>query len=124
MCDPRTGEHPDINSVKKALAFDITQIDHGKAAAQKALRESIAIFETRDITASARAVAASMEDTIASFIVKAGLAQSKGAAKRLVAGNGVTINGLSVDNPLAIIPHEGVIRVGKQAPVKIVKEVS
>ena len=105
MCDPRTGEHPDINSVKKALAFDITQIVHGKAAAQKALRESIAIFETRDITASARAVAASMEDTIASFIVKAGLAQSKGAAKRLVAGNGVTINGLSVDNPLAIIPH-------------------
>ena len=122
MFRPRVGEPKSINVIKKALAYDITTIVHGKAAAQKALDESIAIFETRDITATARSVVARMDETIASYLVSAGLAPSKGAAKRLVAGNGVTINGKQVVDPLAPIPREGVIRVGKQAPVKIVGE--
>lgn len=116
---PVTGERMDINKVKKALAFDITQIVHGKAAAQAALDQSEAIYERGDTSGLAAAITATGRAALVDMMVAAGLADSKGAARRLITGNGVSVDGEKVSDTTMMLDTDSVIKAGKKPPVKI-----
>lgn len=113
-----TGEIMDINRVKKALAFDITEIVHGRAAAQEALARAEAIFERGDTSTLEAALTLSGEASIVDIMIQAGLADSKGAARRLIAGNAVTVDGEKISGDKAV-SSEIVLKVGKKAPIRV-----
>jgi tyrosyl-tRNA synthetase len=117
----KTLEGADLNTAKTVLAFEATAIAHGLEEAQKAQRAAAENFGARVIPADllpssnvARTVAI-QENTAGTprtemklSIVKAGipavdlfsstgLAQSKGAARRLIQQGGVYINGRRLD---------------------------
>lgn len=107
----------DINEAKKTLAFFITKIVHGVDVANRVWDEVTAIFENKEIVAS-REVTVTSADII-SVMVEADLAPSKSQAKRLIAQNAVNINERKVTSIDEIISDGEILKVGKQAPVKV-----
>lgn len=107
----------DINEAKKTLAFFITKIVHGTDVANRVWDEVTAIFENNEIVAS-REVTVTSADII-SVMVETKLAPSKSQAKRLIGQNAVIINGRKVTSIEDTISDGEILKVGKQAPVRI-----
>lgn len=85
----------EINKAKEVLAFETTKICHGEKAAVEALEKAREIFVAKNSAAFEEktiAVSAKLTDVI----FDAGAAESKGAAKKLIEGKGVKINGETV----------------------------
>ncbi len=107
---------PEGRPAQRALALDITARTHGRAAADQAVADSRARFagdavgdpevlrslfaSTGGFTFSADALAAGA----ATLLAESGLFTSKGEARRMIAGGGVTINGVRVVDP-AFVPE-------------------
>lgn len=115
--DPTGGT--DINDVKKLLATEITKIVHGEGAAKAALDQSVAIYERGDTSGLAAAITATGRAALVDMMVAAGLADSKGAARRLITGNGVSVDGVKVSDTSLMLDTDSVIKAGKKPPVKI-----
>lgn len=115
--DPTGGT--DINDVKKLLATEITKIVHGEDAAKAALDQSVAIYERGDTSGLAAAITATGRAALVDMMVAAGLAESKGAARRLITGNGVSVDGEKVSDTTMMLDTDSVIKAGKKPPVKI-----
>jgi tyrosyl-tRNA synthetase len=122
-----TAQGANINKAKETLAFEVTKLVHGEAEAQKALDAVHALFSGEgDLSAAPRSSVTKTELTdgldFLSLMVRTGLCASKGEARRLVLGGGVTINGEKVsDAALKVTPthfqHECggmLIRKGKK----------
>jgi len=139
----RTLEGAELNMAKTILAFETTRITHGEEAAHQALRAAAAAFGGREIPASllpsstvprgsVSAAQGAMPGSVlfasrlaagprlADLLVELGLVASKGEAKRLIQGGGVTVNEQRVEDILfALTPAlaaEGriVLRLGKK----------
>ncbi|MEM9251155.1 MAG: tyrosine--tRNA ligase [Planctomycetota bacterium] len=86
-----------LNAAKERLAVEVTGMVHGADAAQRALDDSRKAFSTAaDVTGdaiphSAITPAELAELDVRDLLVKAGLAGSKGEAKKLIAGGGVRV---------------------------------
>lgn len=114
----RSNDAATLNKAKKDLAFLVTEIVHGNQAASEALERSTKIFE--EGRADVAAVQATVtESNLVSVIFEAGLSESKGAAKRLLKQNAVSLDGQKVTDPETIVKSGMVLKVGKQAPVEI-----
>jgi len=100
-------EHaPQTRAAQKALAGAITELVHGSTAVVAAERISQALFQgdlsqltQPDLAQLAldgmdSTHIASSEPTLTDLLVSSGLAASKGAARKLVAGGGVKLNGV------------------------------
>ncbi len=107
-----------INRRKEMLAFWVTEMVHGQEAAEQALEQAKAIFERGDMMVTARSITVSGQANLVSLLVQAGLASSKSDAKRLIAGNAISIDGVKVSDD-QIIERPTVLKAGKQAPVKV-----
>jgi tyrosyl-tRNA synthetase len=128
--DAEVRDRPEAREAQRALAQDITERTHGEEAARAAVRDSEALFSREPITDPA--VLASLhtgtggftyrpEDAgdIVSLLAATGLAASKGEARRLVSGGGVTINGVRMTDPGAHVPEPIAgewleVRIGKR----------
>lgn len=108
-----------INDSKKRLAMLITTIVHGAAKASAALDQSEAIYERGDTSGLAAAITATARAALVDMMVAAGLAESKGAARRLITGNGVSVDGVKVSDTTMMLDTDSVIKAGKKPPVKI-----
>jgi tyrosyl-tRNA synthetase len=107
---------PEARLAQRELAKDITARTHGAGAAAQAVADSAARFSGEaiaDPAALASLFASSggftvTSDTLAMgtavLLAEAGLTSSRGEARRLVAGGGVTINGVRVTDP-AFVPE-------------------
>ena len=97
----------EINEAKKVLATEVTTLVHGAAAAAEAAETARKTFEEgggaeglptirlqRDQLAGGMAVV--------ELLVAAGLAGSKGEARRLIAGGGARLNGAAVGDEAAM----------------------
>ncbi len=93
----------DRRAAARRLAFEITRIVHGEAAARQAEADSQKAFgeaglpedvPTIQISAAQAAEGAPLID----LLVKAGL-RSRGEARRLIEGGGVQVNGARVEDP-------------------------
>lgn len=90
-------EGQDINEAKKILAFEATKICHGEQAAKDAEETALKVFEQGGvgddlpvIEIEQARLAAGVE--LLDLLVEAGLAKSKGEARRLVQGGGIKRN--------------------------------
>lgn len=98
----------EINEAKKVLATEATRLAHGDAAAEEARGAAAAVFERAGDEAGLPEIAlepASLAGGLAvvDALVTAGLAQSKGEARRLIRGGGAKLNDARVDDELAVI---------------------
>jgi tyrosyl-tRNA synthetase len=125
------GSRPEARSAQRALARDITARTHGEAATVRAETDSEALFSGGAIT-DPETLRSLYESTggftfrsggaadsgIAALLADAGLVASRGEARRLIAGGGVTVNGERVSDPAAVpMPIAGEwldVKIGKR----------
>ncbi|WP_316354150.1 tyrosine--tRNA ligase [Candidatus Trichorickettsia mobilis] len=87
----------DINAAKKQLAFKLTAICHGEAAAVDALTTATKLFEHKMIDANLPTIFITIDQLangipICELLVVANLASSKSEGSRLIRGGGAKIN--------------------------------
>ena len=123
----RTLSGEQLNPAKERLAYELTQMVHGKEEADKALAAARAVFSSASGTENMPASeipAAEVEGEVGllTLLVKAGIAPSNGEARRLVQQGGISIDGEKVTDPtMKLTVRDGmVIRKGKKAFRKVV----
>ena len=105
---------PEGRMAQRALARDLTARTHGEAAAAQAIADSAARFSSEAVAdpAALRALfgagggftftPAMLAAGTAVLLAEAGLFASRGEARRMVAGGGVTINGARITDPASV----------------------
>lgn len=93
----------EINEAKKLLAFEATRLCHGENAARDAAETARKVFEEGAIGDDLPVVTVPEADlragiSVIDLFVTAGLAASKGEARRLVAGGGARLNDAPVND--------------------------
>jgi tyrosyl-tRNA synthetase len=121
---------PEVRSAQRALARDITVRTHGVDATERAISDSEAKFSADAITdpdalrslyessGGFTFASPSLAEGAAVLLSEAGLFTSRGEARRMIAGGGVTINGVRVTDP-AFVPEPVAgewldVRIGKR----------
>lgn len=117
---------PRINEAKRVLANEATTLAHGAeaaAAAEAAAKAMVGAQGSADLPTHPMTDDAPLYAVLAD----AGMAKSRGEARRLVKGGGVKLDGERADDAEAMIlcaslPGEGlVVRVGKKRAVRLVR---
>jgi tyrosyl-tRNA synthetase len=128
--EAETAARPEARAAQAALARDITVRTHGTTATERAIADSTAKFSSAAITdpETLRGLYDSsggftfepawMAAGTAVLLAEAGLFASKGEARRMIAGGGVTLNGDRVTDP-AFVPEPIAgewldVRIGKR----------
>jgi len=98
-------EGADLNEAKKILATNVTALCHGSVAAEAAQATAQETFEAGGAGADLPTVdiaAENLQQGIAAFDLfhQAGLANSKGEARRLIKGGGAKVNDAAVNNEM------------------------
>ncbi|TWT09720.1 tyrosine--tRNA ligase [Reyranella sp. CPCC 100927] len=98
----------EINDAKKILATAVTSLCHGTAAAQQAAETARQTFEQGALAADLPTVEiprARLQDGVPAFelFAEAGLADSKGEARRLIKGGGARVNDVAVKTDVQVV---------------------
>jgi tyrosyl-tRNA synthetase len=115
-----------MNKAKERLAFEVTKLVHGEAKALEAQAQAKAAFGGGNAGDMPTVEIAKDTAFVSDVLVLAGQAKSKGEAKRLIEGGGVSINDTKVANAFAEIPSEVkeagefILHKGKKVHIKIV----
>lgn len=118
-------EGADINAAKSVLAYELVQMIHGTAEADKAREAALALFgegalpaDMPTVTVDRQALAAGLP--VLDLLAGSGLVASKAEARRLIQQGGLTINGHrigAVDQMFTLNDLEDnclVVRMGKK----------
>ncbi len=102
----------EINEAKKILAFETTKLCHGEAAATEAAETARRAFEEGQSAEGLPTVELPKAELAAGIgvldlFVRAGLAASKGEARRLVQGKGAKIDDAIVESDTLIVKLDG-----------------
>jgi tyrosyl-tRNA synthetase len=87
-----------INAAKKRLAYEVTALVHGAAAALKAQAEAEAAFSGDSGAMPTREVSADAGVTVTDLLFIAGFCPTKSDARRLIEGGGIRIDDAKVDS--------------------------
>ena len=110
-----------INKAKEVLAFELTKEVHGEEQAKLAESQAKAAFAGGGAELLTKTVSGA--ETVVDAMVLAGVAKSKGEARRLIEQGGVSVDETKVTDVNAAIPaNEFVLHKGKKVHVKIVVE--
>lgn len=120
-----TWEDSRINEKKEILAYELTELVHGKEEADKAQKSARDIFsgsgDSENMPTAEIGVNELFEDKIGivKLVVKCGFASSNGEAKRLIQQNGITVNDEGVNAldktyTLAELKEGLIVRKGKK----------
>lgn len=99
-------EGEEINEAKKTLAFELTRQVHSEEAAKEAEEASAALFgggaeggsiPTSELTRDEF----KQNNKVIDVMLAADLCKSRGEARRLIAGGGITVNGIKVEDEFA-----------------------
>ncbi len=113
-----------INAAKERLAFEVTKLVHGEEKAKLAMEQARAAFG-----GGGEMPTANIEKGVTSVIdvmVAVGVAKSKGEARRLIEGGGVSINESKVASIGEEIPEQAltagefVLHKGKKVHIKVI----
>ncbi len=121
----------EINEAKKVLATEATRLAHGDAAAEDARTAAAAVFERAgdesllpEVALARDALATGVP--VVDLLVGAGLAVTKGEARRLVRGGGAKLNDVAIEDErmqvdAAAVRADGTLKVsaGKKRHVLI-----
>jgi len=118
----------DIINAKKLMAFEVTKLVHGEEEALKVKKTADEIFS--GLGSSENMPSFELNDfkdtSIREFLVQVGITTSKGEARRLIDGNGISINQEKVvDSEMIItkeifINKELIIQKGKKTFLKVI----
>ena len=109
--ETEVAERPEGRAAQRALARDITARTHGEEAAEAAVRDAATLFSTAPVddpavlsslfesTGGFRFTSEMLAAGVPVLLAQAGLFGSNGEARRMVAGGGVTINGVRITDP-------------------------
>ncbi len=117
--DAQTAEKPFLRAAQKALAEQVTTLVHGTDETEQAKAASAALFGGGDLgTLNAATLAAALREagasqvsaadglpTMTDLLVEAGLAKSRGEARRTITEGGAYLNNVRVDDP-ELVPGE------------------
>ncbi len=124
-------EGSELNRAKEKLAYELTDLVHGKEEAEKALSAARAIFsanqnsENMPTTEIDESVFEDGKIIVPELLVVAGLTPSRSEARRLIVQGGVSINGEKVTDPnapldISLFKEDVVIKKGKKVFHKVV----
>ena len=108
-----------MNKAKEVLAYELTKEVHGEEKANLAQSQAKAAFGG----GSAELLTKEVENvvTVVDVMVAAGIAKSKGEARRLIEQGGVSVDETKVVDPNMVVPsNEFVLHKGKKVHVKII----
>ncbi|MEN0064279.1 MAG: tyrosine--tRNA ligase [Myxococcota bacterium] len=115
-------EGKDIREAKRVLANEATRLLHGEDEARKADEAAKAMASGAAVDSMPEFVL-SDDARLLSVLVGAGLAKSRGEARRLLGQGGVKLDGERLDDPEMLIapgPEGSVLRVGKKRAVRVI----
>ncbi len=108
-----------INRAKEVLAYELTKEVHGEEKAALAESQAKAAFGGADAELLTKEVTGGA--TVVDAMVAAGVAKSKGEARRLIEQGGVSVDESKVTDPNEAIPAaEFVLHKGKKVHLKII----
>jgi len=120
----QTAEKPFLRAAQKRLADEVTTLVHGSAETEQAKAAAAALFGGGDLHAlSASTLAAALSEagsasakraelpSVVDLFVEAGLAKSKGEARRTVSEGGAYLNNTRIEDP-DLVPTEGDLLAG------------
>lgn len=121
----------EINEAKKVLATEVTKICHGEKEAEIARSAAVLAFENEDSSLLPDYVITKEQVAngipLADLLHNTGLEPSKGAAKRLIQGNGCKVNDNTINDVDYIINFESFkgqpfikLSAGKKRHIKVV----
>nr|WP_300184970.1 tyrosine--tRNA ligase [uncultured Agathobaculum sp.] len=124
-------EGAQLNKAKEILAYELTELVHGKEEADKAMEAAKNIFagggssENMPTTTLADADFTDGQIGVLTLLVKCGLAASNGEARKLVQGGGVSIDGEKVTDFKQMLDkdffqQERMVKKGKKTFHKVV----
>ena len=124
-------EGAQLNKAKEILAYELTELVHGKEEADKAMEAAKNIFagggssENMPTTTLADADFTDGQIGVLTLLVKCGLAASNGEARKLVQGGGVSIDGEKVADCKQMLDkdffqQERMVKKGKKTFHKVV----
>ncbi|MEI6578938.1 MAG: tyrosine--tRNA ligase, partial [Eubacteriales bacterium] len=105
-------EGSDINAAKTVLAYEVTKLIHGEDEANKAQAAAQSLFGNNADSENMPTTVLVDEDfedgqaNILNILVKAGLAKSKGEARRLIEQGGVSVDDLKVPDYTFAVSRE------------------
>ncbi len=122
-----------INEKKEILAYQLTEMVHGKEEADKAIEAARALFSGGVSSENMPTVSISEADfvdgklAVTDALIKAGIAKSKGEGKRLIEQGGITINDEKITDVFATIDrstfeNEVILKKGKKIFIKLIIE--
>jgi tyrosyl-tRNA synthetase len=82
----------EVNEAKKILATEATALLHGREAAEAAAKTARATFEQGQVAETLPSITTALPASLLDLAVAAGLAASKGEARRLVGQSGLRLN--------------------------------
>ena len=106
-----------INQAKVRLAYELTSLVHGQETAEKVKQQVSAAFSNNQENMLTKEVLA---DNVIDCLVEVGFAKSKGEARRLIEGGGVSVDDTKVSAFDFVLPKQFVLHKGKKAHVKVV----
>ena len=120
-------EGSQLNKAKEILAYELTKLVHGEEEANKALDAAKALFGGKGNTENMPTTELELPDGkigILDLMVAVKLVNSKREARTLIAGKGVAVNDVIVEDPNAEITIDGevIIRKGKKVYHKVVRK--
>lgn len=121
----------EINEAKKVLATEVTKICHGDKEAELALSAAVSAFENEDSSLLPNYIIKKAQVasgiSLVNLLHDTGFEPSKGAAKRLIQGNGCKVNDNIINNVNYIINSESFkgqsfikLSAGKKRHIKVV----
>ena len=123
--EKETKQHPELRKAQKALAYEIVKDIHGEEEAQKAKKTSEEVFSKGYSEEGMPSVDLNITSdiNILDLLVLSNIAPSKSEARRLVIGNGISLNGEKQTDPNKIIEldkiNDMVISKGKKTHIKV-----
>ena len=120
-------EGSQLNKAKEILAYELTKLVHGEEEANKALDAAKALFGGKGNTENMPTTELELPEGkigILDLMVSAKLVNSKREARTLIAGKGVAVNDVIVEdqNTEITIDGEVIIRKGKKVYHKVVRK--
>lgn len=115
-----------MNFAKERLAYEVTKLVHGEEKALEAQKQARAAFGGGNASDMPTVEIDSSVTMVADVLVLSGQAKSKGEAKRLIEGGGVSIDNDKITDPFGKIPDiainnkEFVLHKGKKVHIKVV----
>ena len=126
-------EGAELNKAKERLAWEVTNIIHGKEEADKALDAAKAVFAAGGVSADMPTTTLTAEDftdgkiLVSDMLVKSKLAPSKGEAKRIITGGGVFVGDVKAEGFNAFVNESDIgddgiiVKKGKKTFHRFVK---